>query len=71
MGKVEKFVKKHEKEKQKEAHIGTLELIGVMRWYIQEMAKLDKHYADDKRNIVEAYNTRLAELKAQMEAQNG
>lgn len=65
MGKVEKFVKK----KQKEEHLGTMELIGVMRWYIQEMAKLDKHYADDKRNIVEAYNARLAELKAQMEAQ--
>lgn len=68
MGKVEKFVKKHEKEKQKEAHIGTLELIGVMRWYIQEMAKLNKQANEDRRNLTEAYNARLAELKSQLEA---
>ena len=65
MGKVEKFVKKKEKEK----HLGTEDLIGIMNWYIQEMAKLDKQFAEEKNNLTEAYNARLQELKSIMEAQ--
>lgn len=64
MGKVEKFVKKHEKEK----HLDTEALISIMQWYIQEMAKLNKQANEDRRNLTEAYNARLAELKAQLEA---
>lgn len=68
MGKVEKFVKKHEK------HLDTKEVIAVMQWYIQEMNKLQRDFADtyhdyivDGNNLTEALNTRLEELK--MEAQ--
>ncbi len=63
MGKVEKFVKKHEKEK----HLDTEALIGIMQWYIQEMAKLNRQATEDRNNLTEAYNARLAELKSQME----
>ncbi len=63
MGKVEKFVKKHEQEK----HLDTEALIGIMQWYIQEMAKLNRRATEDRNNLTEAYNARLAELKSQME----
>lgn len=65
MGKVEKFVKKREKEK----HLDTEALISIMQWYIQEMAKLNQQANEDRRNLTEAYNSRLAELKEKMEAQ--
>lgn len=65
MGKVEKFVKKHEAEK----HLDTAELIGIMQWYIQEMAKLNRQANEDRRNLTEAYNAKLAEMKEKMEAQ--
>lgn len=65
MGRVEKFVKKHEKEK----HIDTKEVIAVMQWYIQEMNKLQRDFADtyadyirDGNNLTEALNARLDEL---------
>lgn len=64
MGKVEKFVQKREKEK----HLDTQEIIGVMQWYIQEMAKLNQQANEDRRNLTEAYNARLQELKEQWEA---
>lgn len=63
MGKVEKFVKKHEQEK----HLDTEALISIMQWYIQEMAKLNRQATEDRNNLTEAYNARLAELKSQME----
>lgn len=66
MGKVEKFVKKHEK------HLDTKEVIAVMQWYIQEMNKLQRDFADvyhdyitDGNNLTEALNTRLEELKSE------
>lgn len=63
MGKVEKFVKKHENEK----HLDTEALISIMQWYIQQMAKLNRQATEDRNNLTEAYNARLAELKSQME----
>lgn len=65
MGRVEKFVKKHEKEK----HLDTEALISIMQWYIQEMAKLNREATEARNRLTDAYNARLEELKAQMEAQ--
>lgn len=65
MGKIETFVKKHEKEK----HLDTETLIGIMQWYIQEMAKLNREATEARNSLTDAYNARLEELKAQMEAQ--
>jgi len=59
MGKVQKFVDK----KQKEKHTTTTELLKTINWYIQEMAKLDNECARAKRDLTDAYNARLAELK--------
>lgn len=63
MGKVEKFVKEHEAER----HLGTDELIGIMNWYIQEMARIDRECNSAKWNIQEAYNARLNELRRKMD----
>lgn len=64
MGKIEKAVKKHEAEK----HLDTAELIGLMQWYIEEMAKLNRQANEDRRNLTEAYNAKLLEMKSKLEA---
>ena len=63
MGKVLKSVKRHEAEK----HVTTEEFIGILRWYIQEGAKLDAAHTRAKNDLTEAYNSRIAELKAKVE----
>ena len=65
MGKVEKFVKKKEKEK----HVTTEEFLETLKWYIQASAKLDAEHTRAKNDLTEAFNKRLAELKEKMEAQ--
>ena len=67
MGKVEKFVKKHEKEK----HTTTEEFIETLKWYIQEMAKLDAEHTRAKNDLVEALNTKVQELKERAKAEAG
>ena len=65
MGKVLKSVQKREQEK----HTTTDELIETMRWYIRQMVKLDHECIEAKNNLTEAFNAKLAELKAKEEAQ--
>lgn len=68
MGRIERAIEKQKKER----HIDTKEVIAVMQWYIQEMNKLHRDFADtyhdylvDGNNLTEALNTRLEELKAE------
>lgn len=63
MGKVLKSVQKHEKEK----HTTTEEFIETMKWYIRQMTKLDHECVEAKNNLTEAFNAKLADLKAKME----
>lgn len=65
MGRIEKVVKKHEQEK----HLNTKELIGIMKWDIDQMGKLDKQYVEERNNLKDAYNARIRELAQKMEAQ--
>lgn len=60
MGKVEKFVKTKEKEK----HATTEEFLETLKWYIQEGAKLEAAHIRAKNDLTEAFNSRIAELKA-------
>lgn len=64
MGKVEKFVKTKEKEK----HATTEEFIDTLKWYIKACQDADQEWARAKNDLAEAFNSRIAELKAKEEA---
>ena len=65
MGKVEKFVKKREKEK----HTTTEEFIETLKWYIQEMAKLDAEHTSAKNDLTEAFNETIQQITLKAEAE--
>ena len=63
MGKIEKQVQEHEKEK----HLDTEELIGVLLWYIRESNNIAKEFTRALGDLNEAFNSTMAEYKAKEE----
>lgn len=61
MGKVEKFVKKQETEK----HKTTSEFIDTLLWYCEAMNKTMADFIRATNDINEAFNSRVAEIKAE------
>ena len=59
MGRIEKFVKKHEAEN----HKTTEEFIDLLRWYVAACAKIDKEFVNEKNNLTEAFNAKLHEIR--------
>ena len=64
MGKIEKQVQEHEKEK----HLDTEEFIGILLWYLKEGQKIEQEFIKAKSDLNEAFNAAMAEYKAKEEA---
>lgn len=61
MGNVEKFVKARETEK----HKTTEEFIDTLLWYCKSMNKIMNDFVSSTRDINEAFNSRMAEIKTE------